>query len=73
MLVFRGSVETVDFILVVDGPEVVVRAVAGTDEVGNIAVINGDELNDSVGVVDEVIAGDVGCAFLIAEKKKKSY
>ncbi len=70
MLVVSGSVEMVDFVLVVDGPEVVVRAVAGKDEVGNIAVVTGDELNDSVGVVAEVIAGDVGGAFLIAAKKK---
>ncbi len=67
MLVIRGSVETEDFILVVGGPELVVCAVDGTDEGGNIVVINGD---DSVGVVAEVIAGDVGGAFLIAVTKK---
>ncbi len=70
MLVIRGSVETEDFILIVGGPELVVCAVDGTDEGGNIVVINGDDLNDSVGVVAEVIAGDVGGAFLIAVTKK---
>lgn len=71
MLVVRGSVEMVDFVLVVEGPEVVVCAVAGKAEEGNIVVVAGDELNDFVDVVAEVIAGDMGGAFLIAEKRKK--
>lgn len=65
MLVVRGSVEMVDFVLVVEGPEVVVCAVAGKAEEGNIVVVAGDELNDFVDVVAEVIAGDMGGAFLI--------
>lgn len=69
MLVVRGSVEMVDFVLVVEGPEVV--AVAGKAEEDNIVVVAGDELNDFVDVVAEVIAGDMGGAFLIAEKRKK--
>lgn len=68
MLVIRGSSEIVDIVvLVVDGPEVVVCAVVGKNEVGNI-VVTGDELNDSVGVVAGVIAGDVGL-FLMAISK----
>lgn len=66
-MVVRGSIEIVDFVvLVVDGPKVVVCVVAGKDEVGSILEVGKDtELNgcvvyESVGVVAEVIAGDVG-------------
>lgn len=72
MLVVSGSVEIVDFVVLV---VVVVSAVVGTDEVGNILVAAGNdsELNDcvvyeSVGVVAKVIAGDVGFGFLMAAK-----
>lgn len=68
MMVVRGFTEIVDFVvLVTDGPEVVVCAVAGKDEVGNIPVVGNDtELN--VCVVAEVIAGDVG--FLMTAKNE---
>lgn len=61
-MVVRGSIEIVDcVVLVVDGPKVVVCAVAGKAEVGIILEV--DELSgcvvyERVGVVDVVIAGD---------------
>lgn len=73
MMVVRGSIEIVDFVvLVVDGPKVVVCAVAGKDEVGSILEVGDDtELNSCVvydGVVAEVIAGDMG--FLMTAKNE---
>lgn len=75
MLVVSGSVEIVDFVVLV---VVVVSAVVGKDEVGNILVVAGNDselndcvVNESVGVVAKVIAGDVGFGFLMAAKNFK--
>lgn len=75
MVVVKGSIEIVDFVvLVIDGPKVVVCAVAGKDEVGSILEVGKDTklkrcvVNESVGVAAEVIAGDMG--FLMTAKNE---
>lgn len=68
MVVVRGSVEMVEFVvLVVDSSE----AVSG--KMGIVVVVAGNGLEvcveyDSVGVVENVTAGDMGFDFLRAAK-----